>query len=495
MPCYPSNRPPKRLIRRFQDLMDTLGACAEGRWDQKRCLTSGKTRFPLPAHPIQLQLGEKEGKRLQLYPEIRLTDEGKPQRTGALLLADGEPKGIQGFLRLCPGDTVLLGRGEIWQQGLLRYPKSVASRHLKIKYSAKGLVCKPLSQKPAYLAPLSEGEQPLGDPSLRCDRLRRLLQLFGGPLEPLPRAKALALLQGVLRRMESEPCQALDARGRPGGVLNLPPETLPFFIGDLHGRLDNLLVILTQNGFLEGLERGTATLIFLGDAVHPDESGREEEMDSSMLLMDFILCLKLRFPEQVFYLRGNHDGFSEEISKGGVPQGLLWRKALHQVRGAKYVQAMDRLYELLPYFALSKRFIACHAGPPSAKVSLETLINIRDHPRILREITHVRLRRPNSPSGYHQGEVKRFRRHLGLDEKTPFIVGHTPLSPDDTLWLQAGGIPHHHVLFGAHPHLIGTLVLMGKHLLPMRYPTEPLVTLGNRLLKERNKISYNACSV
>jgi hypothetical protein len=41
------------------------------------------------------------------------------------------------------------------------------------------------------------------------------------------------------------------------------------------------------------------------------------------------------------------------------------------------------------------------------------------------------------------------RRRLGVDPDTPFVVGHTPLSPDDTLWLDAGGIENHHVLFGA----------------------------------------------
>ena len=485
MPCYPSHHPPKRLLRRFQDLMDRLGSCADGRFDAKKCLISGKTRFPLPAKPVQLQLGEQKAKRLQLYPETRLNEQGALRQTGALILEETGQKGIHGFLRLCPGDRLLLGREETWQQDLLDYPKSVAKQHVKITFSPKGLICKPLPHQATYLSPLPAEEDALGNRAVRCKRLRRLLKLFGGPFAPLPKTEALALIRAAIQQMEREPHQVRDARGRVGGLLEITSDTIPFFIGDLHGRLDNLLVILTQNGFLEGLEQGTATLILLGDAVHSDESGREGEMDSSLLIMDFILRLKLRFPKQVFYLRGNHDGFSEEISKGGVPQGLRWKEALHETRGTKYVQAMDRLYEILPYFALSKQFMACHAGPPTVKVSPDTLINIREHRRIVREVTHIRLRRPNSPTGYHQGEVKRLRRHLGLDRKTPFLVGHTPLSTDDTLWLQAGGIPHHHVLFGAHPHLIGTIALIGKRLLPLRYPTEPLVALGNRLMKGR----------
>jgi hypothetical protein len=293
--------------------------------------------------------------------------------------------------------------------------------------------------------------------------------------------EAMELIEAFIETVESDPRQGLDSSGRCGGVVGLPPNVTPFFVGDLHARIDNLLVVLTRNGFLEGLESGSAALIILGDAVHPDADGMEESMETSMMLMDLIFRLKLAFPDRVFYLRGNHDSFSEDISKNGVPQGLLWEEALRDVRGPRYLQAMARVYEILPYVALSPNVIACHAGPPISKVSRETLINIRDHPNIEREITRVRLRRANSPAGYGVGDVKRLRRRLDLDAKVPLIVGHTPLSPDDTLWLEAGGIPNHHVLFGAHPELVGVIALVGKRLLPLRYPAEPLTALYNRL--------------
>jgi hypothetical protein len=63
--------------------------------------------------------------------------------------------------------------------------------------------------------------------------------------------------------------------------------------------------------------------------------GQLREMQSSMLLMDLIFRLKLRFPRQVFYVRGNHDSFSEDIAKDGIPQGLLWAKELGDQRGSR----------------------------------------------------------------------------------------------------------------------------------------------------------------
>jgi len=216
--------------------------------------------------------------------------------------------------------------------------------------------------------------------------------------------------------------------------------------------------------------------------VHPDEPGREEEMDMSMLLMDLIFRLKLRFPERVFYLCGNHDSFAEDISKGGVPQGLLWERALHDRRGAAYRDAMQRFYDLLPYVAVSPHFVCCHAGPPTMKASRQDLINIRDHPQLQYQLTHLRLRKPHSPSGYGRGDVKRLRKRLGVAPNTPLVVGHTPLSPDETCWLNAGGIEYHHVLFGAHPLKVGVITRPDRRLLPLRYPVEPLLPVYNRLI-------------
>ncbi len=250
-------------------------------------------------------------------------------------------------------------------------------------------------------------------------------------------------------------------------------------------------MVLTQNAILEGLEAGKVALVIIGDAPHPDEEGLEAFMGSSMLLMDLIFRLQLAFPGQVYYLRGNHDSFSEEISKNGVPQAVLWEHALRDARGTAYFEAMTRLYQRLPYVATSPRFVACHAGPPTSTVTRDMLINIRDNPRLEREVTRVRLRKPNSPAGYGPGDIKRLRNTLGLGPQVPVLVGHTPLSRDDTLWLDAGGIRNHHVVFGAHPEWIGIVALAGERFLPLRYPVEPLTDLYNRAFSSRGRGGVN----
>jgi len=221
--------------------------------------------------------------------------------------------------------------------------------------------------------------------------------------------------------------------------------------------------------------------LFLGDAVHSEEDGHLEEMENSLLIMDLIFRLKLWFPQQVFYIRGNHDSFSDEIGKCGVPQGLLWAKALRDLRGQAYLDAMNHFYELLPYVALSKGYVACHAAPPRGKVSMDMLINIEKYPGLIQELTCNRLYRPNRPAGYKGSDVKRFRRMLHLDEKAELFVGHTPLTRHDTLWINVGGIEHHDVVFSANKPWIGVFTKVGKRMIPLQYRAEELLPVINAL--------------
>ncbi len=478
------------FLGRFRALVKDLGGCEDVVLQDTFSLGPKKVRIAAPFGPMQFQLGGEEGKRLQLQRELVLRSDGAAEENGNFILFDPDRyfTEIDGFVRLRAGNSLVLGREDEQQRDLLKYPKPVANRHLGLNIKADGLVLnnKALEQG-TCVSPLPEQQTRDRMADWRLKKLERLTSLLPTPLAPLPREEAGGLLQDVIGILEQDPLQLADAQGRRGGLVAIPPEVTPILIGDLHARIDNLLVILTQNGFLEGLEAGTAALIFLGDAVHSDEEGQEDRMDSSMLMMDMIFRLKRAYPDRVFYLRGNHDSFSEDISKAGVPQGLLWEQALHEARGAQYVRDMRRFYGVLPYVALSRRFLACHAGAPPRKVSRDLLINIREHPKLEMDICHIRLRRPNRASGYTQGDVKRLRRQLDLDAKTPVIVGHTPLTPDDTLWMNAGGIPHHHVLFGAHPDWMGVITQVGKRLIPLRYPAEPLHKVFNRLAVERKR--------
>lgn len=467
----------KGLLQRVQEALAGLARCRQVNLHQAYQLKDDKVRVPLEGFPIQLILGDN-GRELCLYPEGSMTLNGGSSRTGTYILFDPArfDNQISGFLRLVPNSQLELGRRDPDQQAIFDYPESVADRHLVLKHEGRSVVFRDTSGVGTCIAPLVDEARPS-----RLHKLRRIREIFGGRIELLPKDEALALIEKVIALQQRDPYRKLDASQRPGGLIELPKNLTPVIVGDLHTQVDNLLVILTQNAFLEGLENGSVCLIIIGDAVHSEVDGEMDKMDSSMLTMDLIFRLKVRFPQQVFYMRGNHDSFSEEIAKDGIPQGLLWSKALRATRGKKYREAMAQFYEHLPYVAMSKHFVTCHAAPPRSRISRTLLVDIRRYPGLIPELINNRMQRPNRPAGYTAGDVKRFRKSLDLAPTTPLIVGHTPWDRTDTLWLNVGGIQDHHVVFSAAPRCVGAFTRVGSRMIPLRYPAEPLLPIINSL--------------
>jgi predicted phosphodiesterase len=248
----------------------------------------------------------------------------------------------------------------------------------------------------------------------------------------------------------------------------------PVVVGDLHARVDNLLNILSENAVIDSLEKGTAALIFLGDAVHSEEPGRLEEMDSSLLIMDLIFRLKLQFPERVFFIVGNHDSFHHELMKQGVPQGLLWEKHVTGSRGEAYKMELELFYQQSPLLVLSKYFIACHAGPARRKISRQVLVDAHQFPDIVHDLTWSRITSPGFPAGYTRSDVRQFRKGLEIDTDIPFIVGHYPCSRDGTLWMNVGKVDQHHVVISSRPDRVAIFIGIDGRMVPHIYPVEAL---------------------
>jgi len=471
------------LLNRLRRAFSGLNRCRQLKLRNAYRLVGEAVRVPYEGFPMELMLGEN-GKRLRLYPEYPLAgpaDDGEPP---SFLIEDPDRSiaTISGFLRLEPGERLTLGRDDPEQQALFNYPESVAPQHLRVIHDDDAVVFEDKTSAGTCIAPALNEEK-----SERMGCLRRIFDIFGGPLKPLPREEALALIEEVNQLMEQEAWRPRDDRGLPGGLLQVPAGPTPIVVADLHALVDNLLVILSHNGFLHALEKGEACLVIIGDAVHSERDGAMDQMDDSILMMDLIFRLKLRFPENLFFIRGNHDSFGEEISKGGVPQGLLWKRALNKTRGKAYRRAMQRYYDLLPYVVVSPDFCATHAAPPRSKISTDMLVKIHRYPGLVPELLSNRMIRPNRPGGYTKGDIKRFRKSLGVEPDTPFIVGHTPMDLTDTYWLNNGGAANHHVLYSANENWVGLFTRIGGQMWPMKYPAEPLIELVNGFADESAK--------
>ena len=443
---------------------------------QKLRLSGKRNRVPLSGFPVfQVEMGKQ---RLALYPDRRI-DPGAQDTPCDYILLDPQRyfTGISHCLRLSPGSTLAIDRNVEDQKYVFSSPRDAFRRHFSVVHAGDALVFKdPISELGTYIS-LGE-EDGLDIFNRRMAALRRVREIFGGALQPLAADEALKTLKKVNRRLREEPYRPKDSFGNPGGLLELPSRLIPIVVGDLHAQIDNLLKILSENAFLASLEKGEGALIIIGDAVHPEE-GELEAMDSSLLMMDLIFKLKLQYPEQVFYLVGNHDSFSHDLMKRGVPQGLLWEKHVAATRGDEYKTELELFYRQSPLVIVSDDFIACHAGPPRSKISLQTLVNIRQFPDIVHNVTWSRIRTHGFPAGYTRADVRRFRKGLEVESTTPFIVGHHPYTGEGTLWLNAGHIAHYHIVLSCRPDQIGLFTRIDGDMVHQLYPTESLAAWLN----------------
>ncbi len=96
----------------------------------------------------------------------------------------------------------------------------------------------------------------------------------------------------------------------------LKPEGEALIIGDLHGDLKSISIILENSKFINKMSSNkTSTMIFLGD--YGDRGEKSPEVYYSLL------TLKLAFPEQVILLRGNHEAPTDLMaSPHDLPQQL-----------------------------------------------------------------------------------------------------------------------------------------------------------------------------
>ncbi|NNJ92475.1 MAG: metallophosphoesterase, partial [Gammaproteobacteria bacterium] len=142
---------------------------------------------------------------------------------------------------------------------------------------------------------------------------------------------------------------------------------------------------------------------------------------------------------------------------------------------------MKKFYNYLPFIVYSNKFIACHAGPPIRSTSYTELVDIHQHPMLMRQLINVRVQRNGKLDGYSSKDVKKFRNHLKLSSDTPVIAGHTPISNDGTLWEQVGDINEHYIVYGANDNWIGVMADVGEHLYPFIFPVEQLSSVINNL--------------
>lgn len=244
-----------------------------------------------------------------------------------------------------------------------------------------------------------------------------------------------------------------DREGKPGSLFYIPDNMIPIIIGDLHGASSNLKAIVEHENNTNLLKQNKAFLIIVGDAFHNDQTGQMMEMQSSLDSLELLLTLINSYPNNIVYIRGNHDTFDDRLRKSGIAQGVEFRNYLLKNRDIKCVEELEIFFEKLPMFVIGKGYVVTHAGPTRGGLSREELINVHYDTNSYMQLMWNRLhefRGNPSLKEYGADDIKATLKKLSLPDDTHFIVGHNPLwnsGETSGVWMNVIGIKNHHIIY------------------------------------------------
>lgn len=464
------------LLERFSKLFKTGSDCVLVTPTSEQVALTANIRIAWQDQPFALSLGRVA---LEFHPDLPITG-NSADGSWEWIIHAGEAfyLGVPRYIRIRPGETVLLGRTDATQTSIFEFDGSVAGRHAKISNRKGNLTIEPL--EPDRSTSIKTIDSPTALWAVRRDNLMRLPDVIGQELTTFNDDEALDIIRDINGILAAEAYRELDDDDVPGGIIQFPDDKTVLILGDVHTCANNVLSALAQGGTLAALECGEACLVFLGDLVHCEESGELDQMDSSVFILDLFCMLKRRFPDGVFYIHGNHESFSPDVGKGGVPQGMLLRKHLKRRRGKNYLAEVETLFSRLAFIVAGNDFAACHGGPVRSKVNRNTLVNMARYPGIQHELVWNRIRQGNRPGGYGKGSVKRFRQILNVSKQAPVIVGHTPQSSKETMWLNVGGIAGHHIIYSAHTDRAAAVVMSKGVAMPFEFIPDPALSFLNK---------------
>lgn len=193
---------------------------------------------------------------------------------------------------------------------------------------------------------------------------REMVELIDGAYNELLQEKAEG--RGKLRDTIDEVERSEDGKERfvDEYVIYLPKEGEACFVGDLHGDLDSLKKILEDCHFIENMEVGDKDLrlVFEGDYIDRGE----EDVEVLELIMD----LKRRYPNNVDLLRGNHEYGDAKKKEGESTFFRSLEKKYNQRDRLEVLEGFANLFKILPNSLVTgNKIFAVHGGIPHEEIN------------------------------------------------------------------------------------------------------------------------------
>ena len=248
-----------------------------------------------------------------------------------------------------------------------------------------------------------------------------------------------------------------------GSVLDFTQDKdLPLIIiQDIHARTDfiknilnytitpelNFIKTAKQISVYQALKKNKIRIICVGDALHTEintiERWKNIQIEFSKNIFTgpaatleardcfntlfALLLLKISFPNNFHFLKGNHENIYNTTGDGDysfrkiADEGNTLKRFIQNYYGEDILYLISYYEKSLPLISITKQCVISHAEPRTSYTKNE-LINAKQNPQIIEDLTWT-----NNDEAEENSVKKIIKNLLGTNSKAIYFAGHRPV--------------------------------------------------------------------
>ena len=283
-----------------------------------------------------------------------------------------------------------------------------------------------------------------------------------------------------------------DSNGNPGGLLILDKDIPSVIVPDIHARPNFIKNILNyslpkrffcdseaevkKDNILSLLEQNKINCICVGDAFHTERTidrwdliqkefnqgivvgpYMQQEMTECLASFCALINLKLSFPQNFHFLKGNHENILNVSNDGDcsfykyADEAAMVKAFISNFYGEDILFLISLYEKLLPLVAKTKKCVVSHAEP-ALSLTKDEIINVRQNPKNVYSLIWTKN------GDVHEETAKNIIKELGFTKESEvkkkkddilYFVGHRPVKNVYEL-RQKGKVVQFHNVEGQH---------------------------------------------